>query len=202
LPFTGPKVAQKYIDDPVLYSRPECGDVKFDIRYVILLKSVKPLVAYAYKNFFLRFSNRPFELRDFDDYEKHFTVMNYSDSALLYHKLCHEFIEEFQRQYPEYRWGDIEAKIFKMLHELLVAAASREPPRGIAHSPQSRALYAADIMLAWWTDSDGHRVMQPKLLEVNWSPDCQRACEYYPDFYDDVFGLLFFDEEKDVFKLL
>jgi tubulin--tyrosine ligase-like protein 12 len=176
--------------------------VKFDIRYVILLKSVKPLVAYAYKNFFLRFSNKPFELRHFDDYEKHFTVMNYTDSALLYRKLCHEFVEEFQHQYPEHKWDDIEGKIFNMLGELLVAATSRDPPCGIAHSPQSRALYAADIMLAWRTDSGGHHVMQPKLLEVNWSPDCQRACEYYPDFYDDVFGLLFLDEEKDVFRLL
>ena len=202
LPFTGPKITQKYIEDPVLYSRPDCGDVKFDIRYVILLKSVKPLVAYAYKNFFLRFSNKPFELRHFDDYEKHFTVMNYTDSALLYRKLCHEFVEEFQHQYPEHKWDDIEGKIFNMLGELLVAATSRDPPRGIAHSPQSRALYAADIMLAWRTDSGGHHVMQPKLLEVNWSPDCQRACEYYPDFYDDVFGLLFLDEEKDVFRLL
>jgi tubulin--tyrosine ligase-like protein 12 len=57
-------------------------------------------------------------------------------------------------------------------------------------------------MLSWSVDSDGCRDMQPKLLEVNWSPDCQRACEYYPDFYDSVFGLLFLDEEKDVFKLL
>lgn len=202
LPFTGPKITQKYIEDPVLFSRPDCGDVKFDIRYVILLKSVKPLIAYAYKNFFLRFANKPFELGDFDDYEKHFTVMNYTDTAVLYRKLCHEFVEEFEHQYPEHKWDVIEAKIFKMLHELLVAATSRDPPRGIAHSPQSRALYAADIMLSWSVDSDGCRDMQPKLLEVNWSPDCQRACEYYPDFYDNVFGLLFFDEEKDVFALL
>lgn len=202
LPFTGPKIAQKYIEDPVLFSRPDCGDVKFDIRYVILLKSVKPLVAYAYRNFFLRFSNKPFELRDFEDYEKHFTVMNYSDNALLYRKLCHEFTEEFQHQYPAHKWDDVEASIFKMLHELLVAATGRNPPRGIVHNTQSRALYAADIMLAWQVDSEGCSVMQPKLLEVNWAPDCQRACEYYPDFYDDVFGLLFLDEEKDVFKLL
>jgi len=202
LPFTGPKVAQKYIEDPVLFSRPDCGNVKFDIRYVILLKSVKPLVAYAYRNFFLRFSNKPFELRDFEDYEKHFTVMNYNESALLYRKLCHEFIEDFQHQYPEHKWDDTEAKIFKMFHELLVAATSRDPPCGIAHNPQSRALYAADIMLAWRMDGDGCHVMQPKLLEVNWAPDCQRACEYYPEFYDDIFGLLFLDEEKDVFKLL
>lgn len=202
LPFTGPKIAQKYIEDPVLFSRPDCGGVKFDIRYVVLLKSVKPLVAYAYRNFFLRFSNKPFELRDFDDYEKHFTVMNYTDTAVLYRKLCHEFVEEFEHQYPEHKWDVTEAKIFKMLHELLVAATSMDPPRGIAHSPQSRALYAADIMLSWSVDSDGCRDMQPKLLEVNWSPDCQRACEYYPDFYDNVFGLLFLDEEKDVFRLL
>lgn len=202
LPFTGPKIAQKYIEDPVLFSRPDCGGVKFDIRYVVLLKSVKPLVAYAYRNFFLRFSNKPFELRDFDDYEKHFTVMNYTDTAVLYRKLCHEFVEEFEHQYPEHKWDVTEAKVFKMLHELLVAATSMDPPRGIAHSPQSRALYAADIMLSWSVDSDGCRDMQPKLLEVNWSPDCQRACEYYPDFYDNVFGLLFLDEEKDVFRLL
>jgi tubulin--tyrosine ligase-like protein 12 len=111
-------------------------------------------------------------------------------------------MEEFQHQYPAYNWDDVETSIFKMLRELLVAATSRNPPRGIAHSAQSRALYAADIMLAWRKNSEGCSVMEPKLLEVNWAPDCQRACEYYPDFYDDVFGLLFLDEEKDVFKLL
>ncbi|XP_069671690.1 tubulin--tyrosine ligase-like protein 12 [Periplaneta americana] len=202
LPFTGPKIAQKYLEDPVLFKRAECGFVKFDIRYVILLKSVQPLVVYAYKNFFLRFSNKSFELRDFEDYEKHFTVMNYNEAALLYRKLCHEFVEDFEIQYPDHNWKDTERKIFDMLRELFVAATSKKPPRGIAHSPQSRALYAADIMLAWQTGKDGCRVMQPKLLEVNWTPDCQRACEYYPDFYDDIFGLLFLDEEKDVFQVL
>jgi tubulin--tyrosine ligase-like protein 12 len=163
---------------------------------------VKPLVAYAYRNFFLRFSNKPFELRDFEDYEKHFTVMNYRASAVLFRKLCHEFVEEFQYQYPEHKWVDVEADIFKMLRELLVAATSRPPPCGIAHNTQSRALYAADIMLAWRVNSDGCKVMQPKLLEVNWTPDCERACLYYRDFFNDIFGLLFLDEEKDVFKLL
>ena len=36
--------------------------------------------------------------------------------------------------------------------------------------------------------------VQPVLLEVNYSPDCQRACDYYPDFYNDVFAYLFLNE--------
>lgn len=61
LPFTGPKIAQKYVEDPLLFYRPGIGPVKFDVRYVILLKSVKPLTAYVYRQFFVRFANLPFE---------------------------------------------------------------------------------------------------------------------------------------------
>lgn len=35
---TGPKIAQKYVENPVLFDRLDCGRVKFDVRYVILLK--------------------------------------------------------------------------------------------------------------------------------------------------------------------
>nr|CAD7457551.1 unnamed protein product [Timema tahoe] len=199
LPFTGPKIAQKYIEDPVLFNRLDCGLVKFDIRYVLLLKSIQPLEVYVYRNFFLRFANKPFELNDFDIYDKHFTVMNYTDNSSLYRKLCDEFIEDFQTQYAGHQWETLEKKIFSMFLEILKAATCKQPPLSIGHNPQSRALYAADIMLAWRTDEDGCRVMQPKLLEINWTPDCQRACEYYPDFYNDVFSLLFCNEVRDVF---
>ncbi len=32
LPFSGPKIAQKYLEQPVLFHRPEIGDVKADIQ--------------------------------------------------------------------------------------------------------------------------------------------------------------------------
>jgi tubulin--tyrosine ligase-like protein 12 len=50
-------------------------------------------------------------------------------------------------------------------------------------------------MLAWRSEGD-KRVVQPKLLEINWMPDCQRACQYYPDFFNDIFCVLFLDQTR------
>ncbi|XP_012251794.2 tubulin--tyrosine ligase-like protein 12 [Athalia rosae] len=192
LPSTGPKIAQKYIEDPVLYSRPELGRVKFDIRYVVLLKSVRPLKVYVYSNFFLRFANKVFALNNFDDYEQHFTVMNYGNEISLYHLKCVDFIAEWEKQYPEFDWSKkVETKILAMLEEVFEAAIGADAPRGLAHNEQSRALYAADIMLEW-----RHEEIHPVLLEVNFTPDCKRACDYYPNFYNDIFKLLFLDVEN------
>lgn len=200
LPSTGPKIAQKYIEKPVLFHRTEIsGKVKFDVRYVLLLKSVKPLEAYIYRNFFLRFANKPFELNNFDEYEKHFTVMNYTEGAQLKHMLCADFKVHWAEQYPSISWDSVEESVFSMFKEMFECAIIESGPCGIAESPQSRALYAADIMLEWKEDG----VVQPKLLEVNWTPDCKRACLYYKDFYNDIFKLLFLDEcNNDMFKKL
>uniref|UniRef100_A0A4W5NMQ5 Tubulin tyrosine ligase-like family, member 12 n=1 Tax=Hucho hucho TaxID=62062 RepID=A0A4W5NMQ5_9TELE len=78
-----PKVVCKYLEDPVLFEREEVGMVKFDIRYMLLLRSVQPLCLYSYNVFWLRFANRPFSLDHFDDYQKHFTVMNYAEGVQL-----------------------------------------------------------------------------------------------------------------------
>lgn len=196
LPLTGPKVAQKYIEDPVLFDRPDVGMVKFDVRYVVLLTSINPTHVYIYKNFFLRFSNKAFALNNFDDYEQHFTVMNYAEDAPLYRLLCQEFKEAWANQYPSHNWDDVEKKIINMFQEFFTAATLKEPPCGIAKSPQSRALYAADIMLSWHKEGS-ETVIQPKLLEVNWMPDCQRACVYYPEFYNDVFSVMFLGVDVD-----
>ena len=72
----------RYLHDPVLFDREEIGMVKFDIRYILLLHTVKPLQVYAYNRFWLRFANQEFELKDLDVYEKHFTVMNYKEAHL------------------------------------------------------------------------------------------------------------------------
>lgn len=198
---TGPKIAQKYVENAVLFDRADIGaKVKFDVRYVFLVKGTEPLEAYIYKNFFLRFANKPFSLDQFDEYEKHFTVMNYGSNLRLLHLPCADFLKLWDEQYPKHNWIDIEDDIRQMLHEVLVGATAKEAPCGIAKSPQSRALYAADIMLEW--DGDEKRI-QPKLLEINFLPDCKRACDYYPEFFNDIFKLLFLDiSNENVFSNL
>uniref|UniRef100_F6W449 Tubulin tyrosine ligase like 12 n=1 Tax=Macaca mulatta TaxID=9544 RepID=F6W449_MACMU len=174
-----PKVVSKYIESPVLFLREDVGKVKFDIRYVVLLRSVKPLRLFVYDVFWLRFSNRAFALNDLDDYEKHFTVMNYDPDVVLKQVHCEEFIPEFEKQYPEFPWTDVQAEIFRAFTELFQVACAKPPPLGLCDYPSSRAMYAVDLMLKWDNGPDGKRVMQPQILEVNFNPDCERACRAF-----------------------
>ena len=56
-------------------------------------------------------------------------------------------------------------------------------------------MYATDLMLDWDQDPEtGKKTMVPKLLEFNWLPDCERACVYYPEFFNNVFSVLWLGE--------
>ena len=192
LPESGPKIACKYISSPVLLKIPEIenGDIKFDIRYILLLRSIRPLKLYVHKIFWLRFANKPFSMKELDDYETHFTVMNYRPDVFLRQMSCQTFISIFNEQYSQHNqtWSIIEQRIFQMFREIFQCATIEEPPFGIASCSSSRALYAVDLMLEIIDNS-----IQPKLLEINFTPDCHRACAWYPNFYNQVFNVLFRD---------
>lgn len=191
-----PKVVCKYLDDPVLFNREETGMVKFDIRYMLMLRSVQPLRLYVYNVFWLRFANRVFSLDHFDDYQKHFTVMNYTEGVELKQVHYDEFIPMFEKQYPQYSWKEVEAELFNAFKELFQAACSRPSPLGIHPYQSSRAIYAVDVMLKWSKGQNGERVIQPQILELNFCPDCARACLYHPEFYNHMFQTLFLDQPE------
>ncbi|CAB3983883.1 tubulin--tyrosine ligase 12 [Paramuricea clavata] len=190
---TGPKIAFKYIHNPVLFERDDAGKVKFHFRYMAAVTSVDPFIVDVDKVFWIGCANKPFSLDDFDVYEKHFTTMNYRQKATFKQVLYDEFPEMFDRQNPGYKWQDIENQVHKVIKELFEAATSEPPPKGIGHCKMSRAYYALDFMLKW--ADDGSKTMQPVLLEVNFNPDCNRLVEYYPDSFHHLFSSLFLGEK-------
>lgn len=63
---------------------------------------------------------------------------------------CHDFIRYFEEQNPGQEWCKVEKRIFAMLSSLLKSSVEKKDnvPH-IAAAPQSRAMYAVDLMLAW-----------------------------------------------------
>ena len=108
--------------------------------------------------------------------------MNYGEVTDFKQMQYQVFIEEFQKDYNT-DWSVINEKIKKMLRNTFIAVATKYPEM---HNDNSRAVYGIDIMI----DAE---TMEPKLLEITFSPDCKRACEYYPSFYDDVFHSLYLE---------
>ncbi|KAF9393113.1 Tubulin--tyrosine ligase-like protein 12 [Podila verticillata] len=184
---TGPKIAQEYIQTPVLYE-----GRKFDLRYIVLLKSSfkdenDPSKGYeyqvmVYKMFWIRLANQPFALEDFDNYEKHFTVMNYGNYNLT-QLLYTQFIENFEKEHAGKKWTDIQADINEAIKSIFAAAVTKPQPEGMGptdkvHPYEAFSVYGIDVMLK--------DECQPVVVEVNFSPDCTRACKYDPDFLNNI----------------
>lgn len=194
---TGPKICQKYIEHPALFK-----GKKFDLRYIVLVRSMNPLEIFLADVFWVRLANNTYSLdkRSLYEYETHFTVMNYR--GILNHMQTQEFVKEFEQEH-QVKWLDVHQRIRNMIRSVFEAAVAVHPEM---HSPKSRAIYGVDVML----DAS----FCPKLLEVTYCPDCTRACKYDMepalgegaeikgcDFFNNVFGCLFLNETTNVTPL-
>ena len=43
--------------------------------------------------------------------------------------------------------------------------------------------------------------LEPHIIEINYQPDCTRACKFVPEFYNDIFSTLFFEKESGMTKV-
>ncbi|GBG72467.1 hypothetical protein CBR_g12041 [Chara braunii] len=193
---TGPKICQKYIERPALYK-----GKKFDLRYILLVRSINPLDIFVGDMFWSRLSNNTYSTNEamLSDYETHFTVMNYVSG--LNHVNTNEFVSEFEKEHGV-SWADIDERVKAMFREVFEGAAMVQPDM---HCEYARAIYGCDVML----DEN----MQPKLLEVTYCPDCTRGFTFEmtrlsdgaiidpKEFYNTIFGCLFLDERKNVTSL-
>ncbi|KAF8401096.1 hypothetical protein HHK36_014399 [Tetracentron sinense] len=194
---TGPKICQKYIERPALFR-----GKKFDLRYIVLVRSMHPLELFLSDVFWARLANNTYTLdkSSLFEYETHFTVMNYGRK--LNHMNTPEFVMEFEKEH-QVKWMNIHQKIRNMIRSVFESAVIVHPEM---RSSTAKAMYGVDVML----DSS----FEPKLLEVTYCPDCGRACKYDTkaivgsgeivegrDFFNYVFGCLFLNETTNVTPL-
>jgi tubulin--tyrosine ligase-like protein 12 len=83
-----------------------------------------------------------------------------------------------------------------MIRQVFEGATMKQAPKGIFNNPQSRAMYAIDLMLDWHEINE-EKTIEPMICEINFIPDCTRACKYHPSFFNDVFNTLFLDSHEN-----
>ncbi|KAF1788692.1 Tubulin--tyrosine ligase-like protein 12 [Phytophthora cactorum] len=130
--------------------------------------------------YWLRIANKEFTMDNFQDFETHFTVMNYSDFAVRIMDNA-EFVERFDNEYPSEDWSMVFTEICSTIKKLFECATAQPPPLGLGRCTKSRALYGVDLMLSWEADEEtGDERLRPIILETNFQPDCTRACNCVP----------------------
>jgi tubulin--tyrosine ligase-like protein 12 len=192
---TGPKIAQKYIERPCTFR-----GRKFDMRFVALVKSVLPLEVFIYEEFYTRHSNNQFDMDEstFSVYETHFTVMNYSEGVKLTNIRYFDFEKEFDEENAgKTTFAEVRQRIHEAIKKIFIAFQVKHG-KDLEALPneafkRSRGLYGVDVMI---TDT-----YEPKILEVTFSPDCGRACKFNPNFFNEVFGCLFFNDIKNMIRI-
>ena len=172
----GPRLAQRYMWNPLnIYG------LKFDLRFIVLLKSVKPMELYAYKVFWPRFAPKKWALDDFTDYERHFTVMNYRAPEKVTHKTWVDFVEQFEIENKDIKWDEMLDRCYKVMRDMFICGCQKMVP-----SPFTKSMFGIDLMIT--------NDYQPVILECNFQPDCHRACNLCPTFVDDVLEVLYTDQ--------
>jgi tubulin--tyrosine ligase-like protein 12 len=122
------------------------------------------------------------------NYAVHFTVNNYRGENLI-KMLQEEFVVEFDKNHGAGSWEKVYEKIKKGTKGIMGGFQGKN-----IEYERSRALYGIDLMIT--------EDLEVQFLELTYAPDCIRAVDYYPEFFNHVFEVLFLGEEKESFVRL
>jgi tubulin--tyrosine ligase-like protein 12 len=216
------RIAQKYIERPLLYQ----GKYKFDMRFVVMVRSLEPgkEEIYVYDDFWCRVANKSHHIDStnsgsgdhkastlnqvlLEDPESYLTAGHLLAGVDQRDKLpsCDEVIAGLIEHYPFLSWDQIYSEICHLLREVFLGLSVGQG--GKMHAPRARAIYGVDVMLEAVTNPAREVIdATPKLLEVSFAPSNNAACEayakQYPSYVNDVFSCLFLGEQSNVTRLL
>lgn len=197
---TGPKIISKYIHNPLTYKKR-----KFDLRLVAVSRGLTSpnCEIFLYDKIFPRFALEDYSLDNFDCYEKHWTVMNYTNGERMIKMMSDDFIMKINEEYGAGTWDKCYANLKQMISEAFEAIVTDEVVKAkteesLARVPKgSNAAFGTIIGIdAMLTDT-----FEAKLLEIGFSIDCEGANKRYPDFYQNVFDTLLTGKGKDFVRL-
>jgi len=192
--LAGGYVAQRYIEHP--HVLPGLEKRKYDVRVVALLRSSEPLEAYVHDTVFIRAANKAHVVspRALEDVEVSLTAMHLV-GAEARHPSTKLFAEAFDNENGAGAWSNSLKSMRKTCAAVFRAAATQHA--GFAETRGARAMYGFDFMLS--------RDLQPKLLEVTFSPsylaNSPDMADVYDEFAHECMGCLFLGEQAQVTRL-
>merc|ERR1711976_770743 len=190
-----PLIAQEYVSRPLLFKRGEI-QVKFDIRWMVWLSSVKPLKLYISKIAWPRFATKNWEMSDFHEFEKHMSYQAADRGGEMLTYDWDKWEEDFcENTGSKMSWAEVRDETYKVIKKLFEEAVREDVPKGLGHYGRSRAHYGLDIIYEVKNDK-----VQPVILECNFNPDCTRIVKKaegkysYENYYNHMFDTLFIDD--------
>lgn len=203
------RVASLYVSNPLLFHRADIRkQVKFELKYFVVLTSVLPLKLFVYRAFQVDLANKPFSLEPAHLYDQqmHLTDMSIFSDDVKRLDINHiEFINHFnyQYQYSQFNFDQLDAQTMRAIRELFELSTEKFPFSAINHNTASSALYQVDVLLSW--TNQHYKALPPvrsNIIEVNLNPDCKFIAEKFPNFYNELFELMFLDEENCNFRAI
>ena len=137
------RVAQKYIESPLLWK-----GRKFDMRFIVLLRSTDPLELYVYDRYWVRVANELYQPTDIDNIQAVFTAMHLLEGVTPNEPYpdCERFSLGLEEEYPGLVvWSVLLSEIHHMLLSLFKHVCSGQKQQ--MRCDHARAIYGCDVIL-------------------------------------------------------